>query len=50
MGALPPDPGDPTAVADKNGGPRALRIEVGRGHAAPFLIDMFVYYYYYYYY
>ena len=33
----------PTAVADKNGGPRALRIEVGHGHAAPFLIDMFVY-------
>ena len=33
----------PTAVADKNGGPRALRIEVGYGHAAPFLIDMFVY-------
>jgi len=32
-----------TAVADKNGGPRALRIEVGHGHAAPFLIDMFVY-------
>ena len=32
----------PTAVADKNGG-RALRIEVGHGHAAPFLIDMFVY-------
>jgi len=30
-------------VADKNGGPRALRIEVGHGHAAPFLIDMFVY-------
>ena len=25
------------------GGPRALRIEVGHGHAAPFLIDMFVY-------
>ena len=24
-------------------GPRALRIEVGHGHAAPFLIDMFVY-------
>ena len=33
----------PTAVADKNGGQRALRIEVGHGHAAPFLIDMFVY-------
>ena len=33
----------PTAVADKNGGPRALRIEVGHGHAAPFLVDMFVY-------
>ena len=33
----------PTAVADKNWGPRALRIEVGHGHAAPFLIDMFVY-------
>jgi len=33
----------PTAVADKNGGPRALKIEVGHGHAAPFLIDMFVY-------
>ena len=33
----------PTAVADKNGGPRALTIEVGHGHAAPFLIDMFVY-------
>ena len=33
----------PTAVADKNGGPRALRIEMGDGHAAPFLIDMFVY-------
>ena len=33
----------PTAVADKNGGPRALRIEVGHSHAAPFLIDMFVY-------
>jgi len=33
----------PTAVADKNGGPRALRIEVGHGHAAPFLIDMFMY-------
>ena len=33
----------PTAVADKNGEPRALRIEVGHGHAAPFLIDMFVY-------
>ena len=33
----------PTAVADKNGGPRALRIKVGHGHAAPFLIDMFVY-------
>ena len=32
-----------TAVADKNGGPRALRIEVGHGHAAPFLIDMFAY-------
>jgi len=25
------------------GGPRALRIEVGHGHAAPFLIDIFVY-------
>ena len=25
------------------GGPRALRIEVGHGYAAPFLIDMFVY-------
>jgi len=24
-------------------GPRALRIEVGHGHAAPFLINMFVY-------
>ena len=33
----------PTAVKDKNGGPRALRIEVGHGHAAPFLIDMFAY-------
>jgi len=33
----------PTALVDKNGGPRALRIEVGHGHAAPFLIDMFVY-------
>ena len=33
----------PTAVADKNGGPRAWRIQVGHGHAAPFLIDMFVY-------
>jgi len=34
-GALPPDP-------HSSGGPRALRIEVGHGHAAPFLIDMFV--------
>jgi len=33
----------PTAAADKNGGSRALRIEVGHGHPAPFLIDMFVY-------
>jgi len=30
-------------VADRNGGPRALKIEVGHGHAVPFLIDMFVY-------
>ena len=36
-------PLNPTAVADKNGGPRALIIEVGHGHAAPFLIDVFVY-------
>ena len=34
----------PTAVADKNGGPRALRIEVSHGHAAIFLIDMFYVY------
>ena len=33
----------PTAGADKNGGPRALRIVVGHGYAAPFLTDMFVY-------
>jgi len=33
----------PTAVADKNGGPRALKIAMGHGQAAPFLIDMFVY-------
>ena len=36
VGGIAPDP---TAVADKNGGPRALRIEVGHGHAAPILID-----------
>jgi len=36
-------PSDPTAVVDKNRGPRALRIEMGDGHAAPLLIDMFVY-------
>ena len=30
----------PTAVADKNGGPRALRIEVGHGHAAPLILTI----------
>ena len=40
QGGFPPWPAQQWR---KKWGPRALRIEVGHGHVAPFLIDMFVY-------